>query len=252
MLAPAPPQQHRPPSPPPPQYEQPQYQPPPAATPYFPGVPPQPAKHTKRNVLITLLVLVVAAGAAVGIILGTGSKGNGPAASSSSGGASQVSANFSALLTRVPQSVRGSCTDISDQLPKEVKSFVQVLASCRTIVNGSAVTIQYRTLLGDANNIKVYRTSRLGLGGSLNSPGDCQNLLSTNPNLHGTHGYAENVNSPPIVGGVWCEFDGTLWYLQSSPASGNLPIMTGLMFTQASALQPQKRYSDLESVVPTS
>jgi hypothetical protein len=90
------------------------------------------------------------------------------------------------------------------------------------------------------------------LGGSLNSPGDCKDFLSSNPNLHGTHGFAENVNSPPLVGGVWCENDGTLWYLQTSPASGNLPLMTKVQLKSANVPPtPQARYANLEAAAPT-
>ena len=207
--------------------------------------------------LIALLALIVAGGAVAGILLATKSKSSGSNAGNtnggSNGGSSPASANFSALLARVPQSVRSSCTDISNQLPSDVKSFVQVLARCRTIVNGSAVMIEYRTLLGDADNIKVYRSAHLGLGGSHHSPGDCKDFLSGNPNLRGTHGFAEDVNSPPIVGGVWCDTNGTLWYLQAHPASGNLPIMTTMIFEAGTkGTTPQDRYLNFEPVVPSS
>ena len=71
--------------------------------------------------------------------------------------------------------------------------------------------------------------------------------------LQGTHGFAENVNSPPIVGGVWCDKTGTLWYLQAHPASGNLPIMTTMIFEAGTAgTTPQDRYLKFEPVVPSS
>jgi serine/threonine-protein kinase len=240
------------------------YQGPPGATPFYPGGAPPQGNRGKRKVWFALLAVVVVAAIIVAAVLGLSSKGGGksnaggpttggPTSSPSSTGGTQGSANFTAILARIPQSVRGSCQDITGKLPSNVKSFVQTLVECRTTVNGSAVTVQYRTLLGDANNITVYRTSHLGLGGSLNSPGDCKDFLSTNPNLHGTHGFAENVNSPPLVGGVWCENDGTLWYQQTSPAPGNLPLMTVVRLpTPNVPPQAQARYANLETVAPTS
>ncbi len=254
MLAPPPPQrQYQPPPPPPYAPGPPQH--PQSPTPFFPGVPPQQHKHTKRNVLIALLVLVVAGGAAAGIILGTKSKGNASKAKTpvgSTGTTPSAGADYNALLTRVPPSVRGACADATSQLASAVTSFVQVLARCKTTVNGAALTIEYRALLGDADNITTYRTTRLGLGGSDHSPGDCKDLLSTNPNLHGSRGFAENVNSPPLVGGVWCDTNGTLWYLQTTPASGHLPTMTTVFPDAGSAGTPQARYANLEAVAPTS
>jgi serine/threonine protein kinase len=269
MLAPPPsPPQAYAPAPPqyqPPQHQQHQYQPPPgqggypgqpqSPTPFYSGTPSQQQKHTKRNVLIALLVLIVAGGAAAGIILGTKSNGSGSKANTkggSNGNTSAAAANFSALLTRVPQSVRSACTDDTAQLPSNAKPFVQVLARCKTIVNGAAVAIEYRTLLGDANNIRIYRMTHLGLGGSLHSPGDCKDFLSADPNLHGTRGFAENVNSPPLIGGVWCNTDGTLWYEQTSQASGHLPMMTKVVPDAGNAGPPQTRYTNLEAVAPTS
>ncbi len=251
LRAPTPPPPAQPPPParypstPPPAY--PPSPPGPSPTPFFPGVPPQQPQRTKRRALIALLALVVAAGVAAAVILGTGSKGSNGTSST------QASADFNALLARVPQNVRGSCKDISSQLPADVTSSVQVLTDCETTVNGSAVTINYRTLMGDDAAIKQYRTVHLGLGGTHNSPGNCMTFTSTDPNLHGTHGFAQAVNAPPLVGALWCDTNGTLWYLQTSPASGNLPMMTTVIprGTITLAEAPQ-RYANLAAVAPTS
>ncbi len=221
----------------------------PSPTPFFPGVPSPQPKRTKRRALIALLTLVVVAAgaAAAAVILGTGSKGSNASSST------QASADFTALLARVPQNVRGSCKDISSRLPADVTSSVQVLTDCETTVNGSAVTINYRTLKGDDAAIKRYRTVHLGLGGVHHSPGNCVTFASTDPTHQGTHGFAQAVNQPPLVGALWCDTNGTLWYLQSSPASGNLPMMTTVIprgtVTLADAAQ---RYANLAAVAPTS
>lgn len=222
----------------------------PGATPFYPGAPPQQPKRGKHRLLIALLALIVAAGAAVGIVLGTKSSGKGSGSGTASG---TNSAAFVALVDRLPPIVRSTCKDITGQIDPSARQFIATLAECTPTANGTAVTTDYRTLKGDEATIQQYRTVRLGLGGSHHSPGNCQTLQSTNPNLHGSRGFAQPVDAPPLVGGLWCDTaDGTLWYLQTSPASGNLPIMTEMRTPHASgpAGAPQ-RYANLMAVVPT-
>jgi serine/threonine protein kinase len=221
----------------------------PSATPFFPGVPPRQPERGKRRLLIALLAVIVAAGVGVAVVLGTGSSDS----SSKGADSNQRSAAFTALTARVPQSVRGSCKDITSQVPPDTRAFVQVLTDCDTTVNGAAVSIHYRTLLGDDVAIKRYRTAHLGLGGSHHSPGTCMTFQTTDPALQGTRGFAQVVNQPPLVGALWCDTNGTLWYLQGSPASGNLPIMTEV-FTRGTITlaDAPKRYANLTAVAPTS
>lgn len=227
---------------PPPGY---QHAPGPAPTPFFPGVPPQQPGRGKRRLLIALLAVIVVAGAGVGVALGTGgSKG---------GGGGTTSAAFTALLKRVPASIRSSCTDITAKVAPVAQPFVATLADCHTTVGGDAVIIDYRTLNGDAAAIKHYRTDLLGLGGTHHSPGNCQTFQSTDAGQHGTRGYSQVVDAAPLVGALWCDGDGTLWYLQSD-AVGQKPIMTELRTSSPGGGQAgaEARYANLVQIAPTS
>ncbi len=224
----------------------------PAANPFFPGVPPQQPGRGKRRLLIALLAVIVAAGAGVGVALGTGgSKGGGKGTTGTN--ANQTSAAFTALLKRVPANIRSTCTDITAKVAPVAQPFVATLADCHTTVGGDAVIIDYRTLNGDAAAIKHYRTDLLGLGGANHSPGNCQTFDSTDPSLQGKRGYAQVVDAPPLVGALWCDGDGTLWYLQSD-AVGQKPIMTELRTSSPGGGQAgaEARYANLVQIAPTS
>lgn len=223
----------------------------PPSTPYFPAVPPQQPKRGKRRLLIALLAVIVAAGVGVGVALGTGSGAGGKGTSGS--GSSQRSSAFTALLDRVPQNIRSSCTDISATgITPPAKPYVATLADCHTTAGGDAVIIGYRTLHGDAAAIKRYRTVLLGLGGTHHSPGNCQTFDSTDPTHHGTRGFAQAVDQPPLVGELWCDSDGTLWYLQSSPGSGKLPMMTEVRAAPGGGhAGAEARYANLVTIAPT-
>jgi serine/threonine protein kinase len=236
----------------PPGYQQ---APGPAGTPFFPGVPPHQPKRGKRRLLIALLAVIVAAGVGVGVVLGTGgSKGSGTGAASSSPSSTsgQAPAAFTALLDRVPQNIRSSCTDITAKVAAPAQPFVATLADCHTTVGGESVIIDYRTLHGDAAAIKHYRTDLLGLGGTHHSPGNCQTFDSTDPTHQGTRGFAQAINQPPLVGELWCDTDGTLWYLQSSPGAGQLPIMTEVRAASGGGhAGAEARYANLVTIAPT-
>ncbi len=116
------------------------------------------------------------------------------------------------------------------------------------------MVIDYRTLKGDSAAIQHYRTDLLGLGGSHHSPGNCQTFDSTDPSQHGTRGFSQVVNQPPLVGALWCDTDGTLWYLQSSPAAGKAPIMTELRTSKPGGghAGAEARFDNLQAIAPTS
>jgi serine/threonine protein kinase len=254
----APPPQHTPAAPntPPPSSPPPAYPPAhlqgPAPTPFFPGVPPQEPKKGKRRLLIAVIAVLIAAGVGAAVVLGTssGSKNAGGGGGST---ASQAPSAFTALLDRVPQEVRSSCKDITNKIAVPAQPFIQTLADCHVTVNGAVLTVDYRTLVGNDAAIQHYRTDLLGLGGAHHSPGNCQTLQTTDPTQQGTRGFSQVVDQPPLVGALWCDLDGTLWYLQSSPASGNLPIMTEVRRgSSQKPPDPPGRYANLMAVAPTS
>jgi tRNA A-37 threonylcarbamoyl transferase component Bud32 len=222
----------------------------PSATPYLRGAAPHQPKRGKRRLLIALLAVIVVAGAAIGIALGASSKGKGSGGSS----ADSHETPFAVLLDRVPQNIRGTCADITAKVTLVAQPFVAILADCHTTVGGEAVIIDYRTLKGDAAAIQHYRTDVQGLGGTNHSPGNCQTFDSTDPSQHGSRGFSQLVNQAPLVGALWCDTDGTLWYLQSSPAAGKAPILTELRTSSPGGghAGAEARYNNLLAIAPTS
>ncbi|HEX4017078.1 MAG TPA: hypothetical protein VHX15_10105, partial [Frankiaceae bacterium] len=100
--------------------------------------------------------------------------------------------------------------------------------------------------------IEGYRTDLLGLGGANHSPGNCQTFDSTDPTQQGKRGFSQVVNASPLVGALWCDTDGTLWYLQSDPGSQK-PIMTELRTAADTGhAAAEARYNILIEIAPTS
>jgi hypothetical protein len=216
--------------------------PPSAFTPVLPQQRLEPPRKRHRAVAVVAAVAVLAAaGAVIGLTAGGGG----------GGGSSKPSAAYQALLTRLPADVRGSCKDVTGQLAAEAKPYVITSTECASTVSGRRLSIDYRTLGGDAAAIKRYRTEVLQLGGRHHSPGNCMTFQSTDTSLSGTSGFAQTVTTTALSGALWCDKDGTLWYLQTAPASGNLPIITEVQTDAGNALdQAPQRFNDLAAVAP--
>jgi serine/threonine protein kinase len=206
-----------------------------------PVSPSAPAPRRRRLAIAVLAAVVVAAGAGVAIAVTGG------------GGSSKPSADYQALLARVPVGVRASCQDTTGQLSAPELSHVVARAACSKSIDGRDLTVHYRSLKGDANTIHKYRLGVLQLGGQFNSPGNCVTFQPTDTSIPlGIRGFAQNVVSPEVTGTLWCEKDGTLWYLQASAKPGH-PLILTAAHTSAGGAQAQapQRFFDLGAVAPT-
>ncbi len=212
--------------------------PPRSLPPELPYVQPQhPKRPRKRFVAGALVAVAVLGGGAVAAVV-------------SMGGSDPPSA-YTALVNRLPTAVRGTCSDGTKDLVASERPYVETRATCFPTISGRRLTMIYRTVKGDTATIKRYRSEVLHLGGLYHSPGNCMTFQSTDPTHNGTQGFGQEVHSPPVVGAVWCNKDGSFWYLQTAPAAGQLPIMTHLTKepTRGVASAPQ-RFADLEAVAP--
>jgi serine/threonine-protein kinase len=212
-------------------------------TPGFGPTPPQPKR--RRRWLVPTIIAAVALIAAAVIVVATA--GGGKKANTNAG--TNTSAAYSALLARLPASIRNSCQNSTATLSSAEQPHLAVRATCVATTGGHNLGINYRTVEGDTNTIANFRRSVLGLGGKNHPPGDC--MAFTGPMI-GLRGYAGDISSGTVQGSVWCDNDGTLWYLQTSPGSGNLPILTEVKTSlgNAQALAEQ-RFADLASVAPS-
>ncbi len=210
----------------------------PPPQPYDGGSSGPPRRRRRRGLVIVAAAIVVlaAAGAVVGLTTGGGTK--------------KPIAPYDALLTRIPQDVRGSCKNNISSLTPNSRPFVVAKIACNRTIDGRQLSVTYRAVAGDTAAVTTYRTM-LGLGGSNHSPGNCMTFVSTDPNSHGTKGFGQIVQTSSLAGGVWCDMDGTLWYLQSTPARGH-PVTITEVHTSAGNAQEQapRRFSDLEAVAP--
>jgi serine/threonine protein kinase len=207
-----------------------------------PDTPSTRGPRRRRMGIAVLVAVVVATGAGVAIAVTGG------------GGSSKPSAAYQALLARVPVGVRASCQDTTGRLSAPERPHVVTRAACSKSIDGRDLAVAYRSLNGDADAIHKYRAGVLRLGGKFNSPGNCLTFQSTDTSIPlGTRGFAQNVESPLVTGTLWCEKDGTLWYLQASAKPGHLLILTEAQ-TSAGGAQAQapQRFLDLGAVAPAS
>ena len=177
-----------------------------------------------------------------------GGAGAGVAVAVSGGGSSKPSSDYEALVARLPSQVRPNCDDTTSQLGSE-RPFVIARARCTSTVGGRKFFIFYRALNGDAATMQRYRDNGLGLTNVRYSPGDCSTFTTTDPSQQGTHGFAELVNNGQLAGAVWCDKDGTLFYLPATTPSGKAPIITKSQpIAGQPSSTPQQRFSDLGAV----
>ncbi len=223
-------------APPPYQPPPPPYQPTPAYQPPYYGGGPQPRK-SRKGLWIGIAAAVVVAGAGAGV-----------AVALTSGSSSKPAPEYQALLARLPSNVQPSCDDTTAQLGKEAP-FVIARARCTATDGGRRFYIFYRALNGDAATMQRYRDSGLGLTTARYSAGNCKTLTSAGSSAVGTRGYSELVNDGQLAGAVWCDRDGTLFYLPATTPDGKPPIMTKSqpIAGQPSAT-PEQRYADLVAV----
>ena len=226
------------PGPPPPPY---------GGPPGYPPGPPAPKKKSRRGLWIGLGVFVVA-GAAAGVIAAMSGGKSGAGTNGTSGNAT---AAYSALLTRIPAGVRANCKDTTGQLSAAEKPFVVTRASCTDSIGGRHLDIAYRVVPGSDSTVQKFRNSVLQIGASFHSHGDCLTFTSTDPAHQGTKGFGEDIDSPPLVGALWCDKDGTETYFPTNAAPGHTRILTQVTTSagggQAGAGQ---RVNDLIAVLP--
>ncbi len=221
---------------------------PPSAVPPPPGPPPVPAnavpsqpKRSRRKWWVALLAVLVVGGVAGGVI----------AATSGGGGESKDAAQYDALLQRIPADVRQGCENTTDQLSAAEKPYVVTRASCVHVIDGRRLTIAYRTVPGDDTHVQKYRNSVLHIGASFHSPGNCLTFQTTDPKLHGSKGFGQDIVWKPLVGAIWCDFDGTQTYFPTNSAPGHTRIMTQVMTSAGGGVQGvSQRVEDLVAVVP--
>jgi serine/threonine protein kinase len=253
---------------------QPPSQPPSWPTPSLPPFSGQPDPKSRKPVWIWVAAIVVLIGAGVGIALGlsggskdkpSGQAGGGvfPSASASASPSSSPSATktaapspaFAALLTRIPTAVVGSCTDTTSQLNSAEKPHVQTRATCSPDLGGHTLTVNYRTMLGNAAAITSYRGNVLGLGGNNHHGGNCLTLQPATGEQIGDVGFAQDLDVNQTPSRIWCSksaSDGTLWDLQNAAPAGSMRIMTEVQTSTAGGVATaQARFDDLEAVAPT-
>jgi serine/threonine protein kinase len=218
------------------QYPQPQYA---QQQPLHPTQPTQGPKKRRWLIWAAAVVLLAAPGGVAAVV-------------ASGGGSTKPTADYTALLQRVPTAVRTGCTDTTKQLDAAELPYVISRATCTHTIGSRDLTVAYRSLRNNETMIKKYRGDVLQLGGTYSSAGNCQTLTSSDPTgTQGPKGFSQGV-AQVITGSVWCNLDGSLWFLQLNTTPGHQPVMTELHSSvgAAKADAPQ-RYADLEAIAPT-
>jgi serine/threonine protein kinase len=252
----SPPPSTPPPSSPPPAAPPPRMPTPQLGAPYGAGYghggPPPQQRKSRRGLWLAVagVVVLAGAGAGVAVALSGGKSDKKPSTAGSS-------AQYTALLARLPELAKQSCADTTAQLPAPEVGHVQTVASCTQTIGTAKLTMTYRTLLGSANDVTSFRQKVLGLGGDNHHGGDCLTLQPAAGQAVGNKGFAQDVTlSPTMVGRIWCSkdpADGTLWYLQAKPAVGALPIMTEVQTSQpGGAANARDRQQVLVELAPLS
>ena len=216
---------------------------------------PPPARS--RRTLWLAIAGVVVVGAAVAVAVGVSAGSHGKAKTTSTGpfpGA--VSSPYSALLTRLPTDVAGSCKDTTAQLAAAEKPDVQTRASCSRSLSGRSLQVSYRTVKGDPSAVTTYRMTVLDLGGNNHHGGDCLTLTPSPGEAVGAVGFAQDRVVGRTPGRLWCSknaTDGAFWFLQDTASPGSLRIMTELETSMPGGVATaQARFADLEALVPVS
>ena len=226
----------------------------PALPPSSPPVNRQPGR-SKRTLWLAVAAIVVLAGAGGGIALGlSGGSKHASATTAAPHSAEPHSAAFSALLTRIPTAVAGSCKDTTAQLSAAEQPDVQTRASCSRSLPGRTLQVSYRAVKGTTDAVTAYRINVLKLGGQNHHGGSCLTLQPETPEGVGAVGFAKDLTIGTTPGRMWCSkdpADGSLWFLQNQAPAGALRIMTELLTTVPGGVSTaQARFNDLAAVIP--
>jgi serine/threonine-protein kinase len=234
--------------------------PPPSPPPPMPTAP-LPSSPRRWPVLAGLGALVaVVAGVALVSVLGGGSEEPQAGAadvvprpgSTDVAGAPTGSADFLALLERVPEDVRSSCREATSELNPAQVQYVSVRATCTPTLHGDVFDVTYDAIKGDEGVGTTYRRSVLGIGGSNNGPGDCRTRMEDPQyaSLPADRGYYMSPGPEPLNIDVWCDYTGAMYLLEPDPDSAVF-VRSLRRGDDGDVDDQRRRYDDLASLKPS-
>ena len=213
----------------------------------FRGVPPQQPGPGKRRLLIALLAVIVAAGAGVGVALGTGgSKGGGKGATGD-----ERRRKPRRRSRRCSTGCRRTCAAPATTSPPRsrrcAQPFVATLADCHD--HRRRRRRHHRLPHPERRRSAIQALPHRPAGprrGPITPRATARRSTAPIPSLHGHARLRRGRQRPPLVGALWCDHDGTLWYLQSD-AVGQMPIMTKSR-TSIAGSRPRRRGGALRRI----